>query len=393
MAVFDQTPLLDSTCGSSLPSSPNSSKEAERPPLSQSVVRSIEIVKAIKQGHPSDESWIKLQLQPGDYERLMEQLEAEDLLGFVEDKVRIDYSSNSHQLVIRMPDTPIHAILTADVVYEIRSQLRQIAAATPDTEISAIANSVQHCGSCRIFLDGYVRRCPDGSFRSPDASFRRLKEQYPCLIIETASSKKSKDLHKLAQDYILGSHGNVKMVVGLDVKYPDSRIATVSVWRPDGVYNRDSVPNLRVKNTIKSEVFRSADMSLLSKNAALDIPMSIFSQSPSSARTTISIPYKTLSDFLEVAIDSQAVMEQRRNHPALQKPPPSTPTSYGTTNGRANSLTALNPNRRGSRPYGSLSPASRYLTRGLRQSKFRPAPIAATALAAVAVAAGRLSSR
>ena len=51
------------------------------------------------------------------------------------------------------------------------------------------------------------------------------------MVIEHSQQKK--DLTKLADDYILGSDGNVSVVVGLDIESSgNSKRATVSIWRP-----------------------------------------------------------------------------------------------------------------------------------------------------------------
>jgi hypothetical protein len=72
-------------------------------------------------------------------------------------------------------------------------------------------------------------------------------------VIETSFSQKRKDLPKLAEDYILGSIGNIGVVVGLDIEYRNSKRATVSMWRPElGV--EDGVSFLGVKQVIDSLV-------------------------------------------------------------------------------------------------------------------------------------------
>lgn len=40
-----------------------------------------------------------------------------------------------------------------------------------------------------------------------------------------------KDLQKAAQDYILYSNGDIKLVIGIDINY-GGRKSTVSLWRP-----------------------------------------------------------------------------------------------------------------------------------------------------------------
>jgi hypothetical protein len=52
-------------------------------------------------------------------------------------------------------------------------------------------------------------------------------------------SQKEKELKDLAEDYILGSDGNIRVVIGLDIEYKQSKKATISVWRPQYVEHRD----------------------------------------------------------------------------------------------------------------------------------------------------------
>ena len=69
----------------------------------------------------------------------------------------------------------------------------------------------------------------------PDASFGHKDAKYPRVVIEISYSQKRKDLSRLADDYILESNGNVRIVVGLDIEYRESKRATLSVWRPQVV--------------------------------------------------------------------------------------------------------------------------------------------------------------
>lgn len=58
------------------------------------------------------------------------------------------------------------------------------------------------------------------------------------MIFEVSYSQKQRDLGRLADDYILGSDGNIRVVVGLDIEYQSkskeasNKAATLSVWRP-----------------------------------------------------------------------------------------------------------------------------------------------------------------
>jgi hypothetical protein len=86
--MLRRTPPNESTRSSSLPSPPDSSEKERAGPFSRSINRALQIIRATKRGQPPDSSWIKIQVQRGEYKRLVEQLEEEDLWGYVQDKIR-----------------------------------------------------------------------------------------------------------------------------------------------------------------------------------------------------------------------------------------------------------------------------------------------------------------
>ncbi|KAI9761447.1 MAG: hypothetical protein M1840_001791 [Geoglossum simile] len=295
--MLTRTPPKESTRSSSLPSPPDSSGKERAEPFSRSINRALQIIRAMKRGQPPDCSWVGIRLQRGEYKKLVERLEEEDLWGYVQDKIR---------------NIPTHNIFTANVICEIESLLRQIALRTPDPTISTLATSITFRGTSRIILEGNPTTDGNESTkRSPDASFRHVEARYPCLVIETSFSQKRKDLERLAEDYILGSCGTVRMVVGLDIEYKDSRMATVSVWVPEEGVEEDGTPYLGVENTVKSEPFQNSDLTPLPQTATLSIPLAIFLppatafSAPASPLPTLSIPYTPLSSFLDAATTDQ----------------------------------------------------------------------------------------
>lgn len=56
--------------------------------------------------------------------------------------------------------------------------------------------------------------------------------QYTGLAVEVVYPQKAKDIPRLADDYILGSDGNIMMVVGLDLEYKRLYSAKAYIWRP-----------------------------------------------------------------------------------------------------------------------------------------------------------------
>src|SRR3569833_696272 len=116
---------------------------------------------------------------------------------------------------------------------DIRDKLKRIA--TTGVAESGFAAKIADGCSSRILLeegtsDGdsqnpgrTVRREPVGQFQHEDAA-------YPGVVLEVSYSQDGKDLRKLAADYILGSNGDIKAVIGIDINC--GKDSTVSLWRP-----------------------------------------------------------------------------------------------------------------------------------------------------------------
>jgi hypothetical protein len=88
---------------------------------------------------------------------------------------------------------------------------------------------------------------------SPDASFTHVQAKYPGIVIEVSYSQKRQDLPLLAYDYIIGSMGNIKVVVGIDLEYTGKK-ATLSVWRPQIRVNGAGEKRLFVHRTLSKQV-------------------------------------------------------------------------------------------------------------------------------------------
>jgi hypothetical protein len=86
-----------------------------------------------------------------------------------------------------------------------------------------------------------VRREPDGQFQHPDAA-------YPRVVLEVSYSQDGKNLKKLACDYILRSNGDIKAVIGVDIK--DKKESTVSLWRPNYLNEEEEIEILEVRQDI-----------------------------------------------------------------------------------------------------------------------------------------------
>jgi hypothetical protein len=133
-----------------------------------------------------------------------------------------------------------HEQFIESITGEISRSLRTLASADADADADPpcanFARQINSHGSASIyFADDYGRHDPDGAFGHRGALF-------PGVVLEVSYSQKRRDLSRLADDYILGSDGSIKAVVGLDIEYQGkgkgkgnekgSKLATLSVWRP-----------------------------------------------------------------------------------------------------------------------------------------------------------------
>ncbi len=199
--------------------------------------------------------WRVFQLDSEEYDAILRLLQADDALrAYVEDKIRCvwldssrcsyakpdnrryDYIPSARRFVLRMP-SKVHEAFNARVVQEIQSQLSTIARGTGPA--ADFARQIDHDGSERLTFS--VPKIGEEGFETtqhePDAVFEHIDAQFPGVIIEVSFTQKRKDLNRLADSYILGSEGNIRVVVGLDIEYGTSKRslskrATISLWRP-----------------------------------------------------------------------------------------------------------------------------------------------------------------
>lgn len=150
--------------------------------------------------------------------------------------------------------TAVHELFTARVEDAIFSQLKLIREGAGD--VAAFAQKVHPARSTEIHFptgNGTSER----SKHEPDASFWHDEARYPGVILEVAYSQKKKRLSRLAEDYLLDSDANIRVVIGLDIPYSmeGPRKATLSVWRTD-LHHAPDGDELRVIPEAEGEVFR-----------------------------------------------------------------------------------------------------------------------------------------
>lgn len=145
-----------------------------------------------------------------------------------------------------MPSS-LHESLQSYITQEF---LRQLGAISQSGSPSALfAGNIENSASSEInFKD------TEYGSHQPDASFQHFEAQYPGVILELSYSQKKKDLSRLANEYILGSDADIRVVIGIDVEYTGSKKASVSVWRPHIEVNDMGEKELSVVQTVTDQV-------------------------------------------------------------------------------------------------------------------------------------------
>jgi hypothetical protein len=117
---------------------------------------------------------------------------------------------------------------------------------------SVFAQKVHPARSSEIRFDAIA--LSSKSKYEPDSSFRHEDARYPGVIIEVAYSQKKTRLRRLAENYLLDSDANIRVVVGVDIAYREgSRKATVSLWRSK-LFKTLNGLELRVEDVVVDEV-------------------------------------------------------------------------------------------------------------------------------------------
>ncbi|KAH0556365.1 hypothetical protein GP486_005711 [Trichoglossum hirsutum] len=246
----------------SLPPSQPQSRSAEKPPArnSSTSLAAVQTALHLLQEHRKgrlDKLWYTVHLSPEDYGELRKELRNQSLYGYVEDKVRCDYDPKASRFIIRMT-TPTHDDFIDSIAIEIQSQLERIGHGAEQPVIDAIKGIKRQSWRIKLRDDVWDRNSKYPQ-HCPDMAFRHKASIYPAVIIEVSYSQKRKDLGYLANNYIIGSGGSIRAVVGLDIEYGGgTKKATVSVWRPRIRTNDDGKLLFGVAQVINSRVRESA---------------------------------------------------------------------------------------------------------------------------------------
>jgi hypothetical protein len=205
----------------------------------------------------STNHWQRYKVSPAEYKYVEQRLQIEDKVRYcyiiptdgAEHNFltisRFDYFPSASLFVLRMPSV-LHEEFKSSIVDDIVQQLRSIAKERGPA--SEFARRIKHGGSATItFSDsGYGRH-------EPDDLFRYYQAQFPNVILEVSYSQKRRDLARLADKYILGSDGNIRVMIGIDIDYKD-KSARLSMWRSRLQVNNADEEELVAHRTLSNQV-------------------------------------------------------------------------------------------------------------------------------------------
>ncbi|KAH9205656.1 hypothetical protein DL95DRAFT_470381 [Leptodontidium sp. 2 PMI_412] len=304
------------------PSSAETPSTAEKPP-SSSIDRILQEAESIlhhKSYHSSFEPKTHT-LSKCEYQELLERVQGEsfELQEFWHNKLRYDCCLRTSSFVIKMPGI-IHEVVKDTVRDSVDEQLK---AAKCDIKSTGGASDLRFEGS------SFANRQPDIGFRHqnpPHQNEMDPVERYPGLIIEVAHSQSSDSLRQVAYDYILGSKGDIKTVVGIDIGYTkpedkdSSKLATMSIWKA----KKRSGSDVDVQKVLDAKPFRNAEGSYVQFD---DVSLTyddftIYPQPPiPEEQFSVSISSKVLFDCLTKGERRLAAEANYTSSNILQKQP------------------------------------------------------------------------
>jgi hypothetical protein len=121
--------------------------------------------------------------------------------------------------------TGVHEFFIDKVEDDIRNQLKAIR--------DGPGRRAQFAENLRPARSTEIRFATSKSRYHPDMSFGHKDARFPGVIVEVAFSQEYKHLRRLAENYLLDSGANIRVVVGINIAYGKGpRRATLSIWRP-----------------------------------------------------------------------------------------------------------------------------------------------------------------
>ncbi|KAM5347037.1 hypothetical protein ACJ41O_010042 [Fusarium nematophilum] len=178
------------------------------------------------------------------------------------------------------------------------------------------ASQLRNLGSSRI----YLFECDDEDDaedlaptvkgrREPDKQFLYKRASYAGLVVEVSFAD-TKDLRRIAQDYIFSSDGGVRTVVGINIGYRN-KLSTASLWRLRRSRSRGHDAT-EVVQVLHERPFRSAGGQLANGDEYLTLNMSDLAPDDLSRNVSsvkIAISFSAVSRIVEEAQELQLIGE------------------------------------------------------------------------------------
>lgn len=147
-------------------------------------------------------------------------------------------------------ETKTHAVVKAAIANAIHTKIRQLGYQYPYSAIGPFAAKILNESGATISLP----HLPTKNSHDPDIAFIYKDAVYPGIVIEVAHSQRKEDLRHLAQEYVLGSRGNIHCVYGIKIAYRSGKQAWLSAWEPEVNVTADDELELSVEQTVEDQV-------------------------------------------------------------------------------------------------------------------------------------------
>ena len=124
-------------------------------------------------------------------------------------------------LLLALPNTPIHEVITDMINESIKAQLITI----KETSNEPTKQLIQRIRALRC---ANIKLYGSGGLRQPDDQFTVRGCYFPGAVIDMAYSQSFESLRSKAQNFIVGSDGNIHIVIGLEAE--NGRVYKISAW-------------------------------------------------------------------------------------------------------------------------------------------------------------------
>lgn len=199
--------------------------------------------------------------------------------------------------------TPIHEIVTRMISDSIKEQLVTIKK-TSNEPTKQLIQKIREVCSASIKL--YWSR---GTLQ-PDSQFRVKGCYYPGVVIEMAYSQSFRSLRAKARNLIVGSDGNIQIVIGLEAE--NGGAYKISAWRPDFIQSEDG-NTVRLGTVIEQDIIRDVDGKLRPGSMTFqlrDFGSNLAATFPNANLTaSITLRYNDLVDYL---VDAEEIQNQEQ---------------------------------------------------------------------------------